>query len=975
MQKWALTTAAAGATPALCAAWAASDAAGRPRLLLRAQRLAELSLEALAKHAAAFAPVLAAPPGAAAGPAAALARCVVALTDRASWRDGAAADAVVARLLRQGALRWLRVVILAAAPPPAPGAPPAPASELGALAMQLLARAADVAQAEGWAREPLPPPTAQPPQPAQAAVLADAAALLSVPLLLRRCGGCLAGGNAVAVWHSALSLLPPEGLTARLARAPPAGGAYPHQAWLLGTLLEAAPAAAAAAAAAVRRAARPDARPDDALAASSARDAALRFAATAQALLPTLPPGAMGTTDEDGAPYAAGSDGALLPPPPELAAQLALLSDGAMLRDLAHVLRPAPSDGGLHADFTATAAAAVGLCALLNSALSRLRGAERGRLLSSLAFAAGVVPRLWACVRAAAAASGAAPLDASASALLPLAVLAAVYSHALLTADDEEFYERGHPLPLAENARLVILLRDTLWHLLWADGGGGATASAAAAASSARAAATEALARLFQQLHARNARRAFAPPDAFFRAELARHDATTERLLADAAAATQAADEDEDAGGGDAGGSGSPPPSSASRAARLLAAAPALAPFALRAELFRELCAADREAAELRAVRGDGFMSYGPVVTVRRDRLFEDGLRGLGALPAEALRGRVRIQFVNALGAPEAGVDGGGLFKDFLDDLVRGAFDPSLGLWRETEDHALYPDPAGAARDPEHLVKLRFQGAVLGKALREGILAELPLAAFFLARLRGDALGLDDLASMDARLHRSLLQLKRFEGDHAALCLSFTVARDADGAEVPLMPRGAETAVTADNKRAYIQLVAHFKLVAQLRQQVDAFLAGFHALVRPSWVRMFAPGELGQLIGGSREGLSVPDLRRWAVYSGGFYEEHPTVLLLWQALEELQPQQQAAFLKFVTAVSRPPLLGFRALEPRFCVHRAGVAASDAPDESADTERLPTAATCMVRCSLRRAVAWRAVRLTRLTLTRPVRHRA
>jgi hypothetical protein len=71
------------------------------------------------------------------------------------------------------------------------------------------------------------------------------------------------------------------------------------------------------------------------------------------------------------------------------------------------------------------------------------------------------------------------------------------------------------------------------------------------------------------------------------------------------------------------------------------------------------------------------------------------------------------------------------------------------------------------------------------------------------------------------------------------------------------------------------------------------------------------------------------------------------VLLLWQVLEELQPAQQAAFLKFVTAVSRPPLLGFRALEPRFCVHRSGVAATDAPDESADTERLPTAATCMV----------------------------
>ena len=39
--------------------------------------------------------------------------------------------------------------------------------------------------------------------------------------------------------------------------------------------------------------------------------------------------------------------------------------------------------------------------------------------------------------------------------------------------------------------------------------------------------------------------------------------------------------------------------------------------------------------------------------------------------PGEALRGRVRIQFVDEHGLEEAGIDGGGLFKDFMEHLVR----------------------------------------------------------------------------------------------------------------------------------------------------------------------------------------------------------------------------------------------------------------------------------------------------------------
>ena len=64
---------------------------------------------------------------------------------------------------------------------------------------------------------------------------------------------------------------------------------------------------------------------------------------------------------------------------------------------------------------------------------------------------------------------------------------------------------------------------------------------------------------------------------------------------------------------------------------------------------------------------------------------------------------------------------------------------------------------------------------MLGKAMYEGILVELPLAAFFLSKLRGRENELNDLSSLDADLYRNLLFLKRYQGDVEALSLFFAV--------------------------------------------------------------------------------------------------------------------------------------------------------------------------------------------------------
>jgi ubiquitin-protein ligase E3 C len=96
----------------------------------------------------------------------------------------------------------------------------------------------------------------------------------------------------------------------------------------------------------------------------------------------------------------------------------------------------------------------------------------------------------------------------------------------------------------------------------------------------------------------------------------------------------------------------------------------------------------------------------------------QDGFQKLN-LPGEALRGRIRIQYVDHYGEIEAGVDGGGLFKDFMEVLIKEAFDPQIGLFNTTPDQKLYPNSAAAAIVPDAYSMFEFLGKMLGKALYE----------------------------------------------------------------------------------------------------------------------------------------------------------------------------------------------------------------------------------------------------------------
>ena len=62
-------------------------------------------------------------------------------------------------------------------------------------------------------------------------------------------------------------------------------------------------------------------------------------------------------------------------------------------------------------------------------------------------------------------------------------------------------------------------------------------------------------------------------------------------------------------------------------------------------------------------------------IAIRRDHLIEDAFTQLNSLGSK-LKSGLNVSFVNEHGLAEAGLDYGGLFKEFLTDLAKAAFDP-----------------------------------------------------------------------------------------------------------------------------------------------------------------------------------------------------------------------------------------------------------------------------------------------------------
>jgi len=193
--------------------------------------------------------------------------------------------------------------------------------------------------------------------------------------------------------------------------------------------------------------------------------------------------------------------------------------------------------------------------------------------------------------------------------------------------------------------------------------------------------------------------------------------------------------------------------------AALLRAAPQCLPFDHRLDLFRRLVGLDRErhrwpgaGAAAAHARADG--SAPPLrLAVRRSAVLDDAFAALGGLPSRELKRRLDVTFVDDYGREEPGIDHGGLTREMLDLALERAVRGNYGLFAATQpDGLVYPSPAAESL-PDGLGLCEFAGALLGRALYEGVGVGVELAPFFATFLQA---GDDPRAAAAARRRRAL---------------------------------------------------------------------------------------------------------------------------------------------------------------------------------------------------------------------------
>jgi len=401
--------------------------------------------------------------------------------------------------------------------------------------------------------------------------------------------------------------------------------------------------------------------------------------------------------------------------------------------------------------------------------------------------------------------------------------------------------------------------------------------------------------------------------------------------------------------------------------ARLLTSIPQALPFDRRVKLFHSLLNADKlktqdESMEFRRAvsrmmeRGDDIdmmdFSSRERVEIRRDTIYLDSMSQLNKLGSR-LKSKVQVTMINNYGAHEAGIDGGGVFKEFLDDLISEAFlskgdGSTLQLFSVTPLQTLAIN-MDIANKEDILLHYGFLGRVLGKAVYESILVEPQFCLPFLNQLLGKLNSLEDLKNFDFEFYNNLTKLRKMsENEIEGLGLTFEL-NVGMSQTVPLIPGGSSILVTKQNVIHYVYLVANQRLNIEGSKQTKAFLRGFRDLIPASWVRLFSAYELQKLISGDDTvmGIDVCKLKETMRYSGGYHVSQPIIQWFWEVIEELSPEQQRQFLRFVTSCSRQPLLGFRELEPAPCIQQIRI--PDAVLSSEDAIKrvpLPTSSTCM-----------------------------
>uniref|UniRef100_A0A6B2L2X7 HECT domain-containing protein n=1 Tax=Arcella intermedia TaxID=1963864 RepID=A0A6B2L2X7_9EUKA len=275
----------------------------------------------------------------------------------------------------------------------------------------------------------------------------------------------------------------------------------------------------------------------------------------------------------------------------------------------------------------------------------------------------------------------------------------------------------------------------------------------------------------------------------------------------------------------------------------------------------------------------------------------------------------------------------------------------------------LFPKPIELCSDHTKVINnFRFLGRLVGKALLDDRLLDIPFSEAFYKVLLGRKLTIHELVTVLPYLKhisdmaklaskkRSILANKALSEEERNKALKSLLYKDKPveamllyftdpSNTVPLIENGENVEVTLENLDEYIIRLSDFYLNKGIQKQMNAFKEGFEQFVPLERLKIFSPPELDRLLCGVTQ-----KLENWTVseiMDNTKFDQNLNIRVvtdLVNVLVSFTPEQKRKFLIFLTGSPRLPIGGFKNLKPKFTVQR---------QPNVDDSYLPSVNTCFL----------------------------
>jgi ubiquitin-protein ligase E3 A len=310
-------------------------------------------------------------------------------------------------------------------------------------------------------------------------------------------------------------------------------------------------------------------------------------------------------------------------------------------------------------------------------------------------------------------------------------------------------------------------------------------------------------------------------------------------------------------------------------------------------------------------------------ITVSRDNIYFDSLKILENIRFEDMHKQLRITFKN-----EEGVDSGGIRKEYF-QLLSHEIKHDNVLFNISE-HVIW-----LRNDCLDLERYYCIGKILGIALYNNVVLNIPFPSFFFKKLLNRKTSFNDLKEIDPKLHLSLINLKSLnEEEINELDLTFNITIGSASGEIKninLSEDGEETKVTKDNLGIFVSKYADLLLNKIIKKQFEAIREGFFFVINKDILTYLDPKELEKIIIGSNN-FNIQEIKSTTTYNG-YEEDSPIIGYFWDIFESYNKKMKKKLLQFITGHDRIPVAGSSSL--KLVIMKNGC----------DTDRLPSSQTC------------------------------